>query len=297
MNIFPKIRGSAGPHLPTGGIALGRVGLVAAACLMAIASRASYGAEGLNRTGNRGISASVQLGVGSFQDIQLPIDPWTGSRPDGSSNVAEEVEHYGLPLRFELAKNFQQGQWSLASTISYLRIDSLLRPINASESSYSQTQLGIFPSYRFATGSFDDQVSIGGDFRRLAFMNISTGHLIDAVLPVVSWDVNKGELWDIRALIAKSLWTAFRYDNGIGFGHDQLAGSSASVMEISLATRRRIARNVWLHLGIAREDTAIDIKDVERYDHFNLTVGAAGDTSRHFRLQTETLTIGFDENF
>jgi hypothetical protein len=257
----------------------------------------TYAATTSNAEENYGVAASVQVGAGVYQDIQLPSDQWTNVRADGSAPTVEQVNHYGLPVRLELGKIFTQGQWVFATALSYLRIDALIEPQGSSESSYSQAQAGLFSRYRFTTGNFLQEGSFGGEFRRIAFMNISTGHLVDAMLPTGSWTVSSGDRWSLQAQGAKSVLGIVRYDTGKGVQHGEIKGSSASVAEVSMAIRRRISKDVWLNLGVMEEDTIVDIQDINRYDQFNLTVARRDDTSRHYELNTQTVTIGFDKNF
>ncbi len=244
-----------------------------------------------------GVVISMRTGAGVFQDVQMPINERTGMRADGRPAGLEQTDHYGIPLKFSVGKDMRRENWTLGLNFSHLRIDTLIKQPEASQSSYTQTQISILPGYKFTLAGVNQQLAAGTIIRRSSYLNISTGHLVDAILPAIAWSVQASQRWAIEVLAARSILSITRYDDGATFSPEGIPGSQSTVKDFSLNLQRAIGPNVWMHLGFMQETSTLAIDNIKSYERFNLDILSFGAPERNYRLSTRSMTVGFDKLF
>jgi hypothetical protein len=277
-----------------------RVICLALAGVSAVARAQDFDYESILKAEPRstGVYFTVGTGVGVFQDIQVPMNPRTGVRANGSTDKAEHLTHIGIPIAFSL------GQERNVGTVWYLRpweiMASKMGASNGASGTNNATysRLGLRSALRRSWYLGAWQLDTGGnvELRRSAFGNAAEAHYINAALVGSQLRLGRGGYsLEIGGEIAPT--ASFGYSPVGFFGGSQFPGSIAKLMGYSATNSLMVDRNVWIDLGFASEIATVTIPDVSYYQGYGLSARNLDSSSRSYKLTTQTVRLGLRRLF
>lgn len=242
------------------------------------------------------VSVNAGIGVGQFQDIQIPINIQAGQRGDGKVASEENAEHLGLPLNVIVGYGQDHVNWKADVALDATVMRATTGPAATQSSSYSRYEL--HSDYRRRFTSFGRMLSAGPrlGLRRSSFANVSSAHFVDAL--VVGGGIgglSQEFIWDVR--LATAAAARFGYTEKGVFGGKAFEKSKTSFYEISAVTGFHLDKNVWLDLSMTREMIRTSIDDIREYNGFGLSVTPSATASRSYDLATTTLQMGVRKEF
>jgi len=248
------------------------------------------------------LSAEAASGVGSFQDIQVPFDRDAGFRIDGTASSEENVDHVGIPLSAGLIAEWRGhssslGRLDFGLDLHMTRMESTTGTPDTRSASYSRVDLGGFTRSTFTVADQDLFALVGTGIRRSAFMNVSTGHYIDAAMLHGSVGIKNEGAAEIELAAGISPFARFGYDEGKGFATSTMKNSTARIAEISARLSLIVFAKTWLDTGIEHERSTITLSDIGAYESFGLSAAGITRRDRAWTMQTTIAKIGLRREF
>jgi hypothetical protein len=242
------------------------------------------------------VSVNAGVGLGQFQDIQVPVNIDAGQRGDGTAALEENADHIGVPINFVMGYGQDRVNWLANVAFDATSMRATTGPAATQSSSYSRYELR--GDYRRRFVSFGRTLAIGPrlGLRRTSFQNVSSAHFVDAAMigGAIAGETHDFA-WDLRLATAAAARFGFT-DEGI-FGGKPFDKSKTAVYEIAAMTSSRLDASTWLEVGVLREMIRATIDDVGEYNGFGLSVTPAAAPSRAYDLATTTLQIGIRKSF
>ncbi|MBM4251345.1 MAG: hypothetical protein FJ146_05200 [Deltaproteobacteria bacterium] len=241
---------------------------------------------------------TVSSGVGLFQDIQVPMNPRTGVRANGSTDKAENQTHLGIPIGLAIGQERALGAhwhvrpWEITGT----KMGASNGAPGTNNATY--TRLGLSSGLRRTWTAGAWQLDLGGhvELRRSAFGNAAESHFINATLLGSQLRLGSGNYsLEVGGEVAPK--ATFGYSPGGFFGGSPFPGSTAKLMGYSIVNALLIDRNVWIDLGLSTEMATVVIPDVSYYEGYGLAARNLDSSSRRYQLTTQTVRLGLRRLF
>ena len=243
-----------------------------------------------------GVEGRAGSGIGTFQDIQVPLNEQVGVRADGHNVSEEGATHVGIPVWVGLSATRRSGALSYQLGLDALRLSASSGPTDTQSATY--TRFDATASVRYAFNVLGLRAALGGGagVRRSVFSNVSNGHYFQA--PVVSGNASLGGR-DLSVTLsgAYAPTAAFGYYDGSMFSGDAFKKRKTSLSEVALSSSYLIREDVFLDFGLSREAAQVTIEDVAEYDAFGLQVSPTAEVSRSISVATTIARIGFHKSF
>lgn len=249
---------------------------------------------------NRGNSKApyYTLGLSSgailFKDIQFPAYN-EDMRADGSCNLPEKDEkHFSLPviLNFSILgskKNRFKIRYHMDFEIMYA--SALSGSKESLESSYSR--LGLM--FGFRKSIFSKRLEFGGylQIRRAAYMNVSSGHMVESVSPRYLVKIKVNRKLKVEAFFSHSIESRFGLSRSVFSSNRQLKNSSSSGMDMGFHARYLMGDKTYLLLGVERDRADISIDALGDYEKLGFRVAEdLKNSSREIELSTDIFRVG-----
>lgn len=245
-----------------------------------------------------GVFVTVGSGVGSFQDIQVPMNRRTGVRADGTTDAAENLTHMGLPIYGSLGFDTNaSGSWRWrVFELTGMKMGAATGAAGTADASYSRLDLSSAVVRTEGFGNYK-LVSTGQiELRRTGFNNTSESHFINAALVAGRMRLSRSKYsWEIRGEYAPIAHFGFS-PRGF-FGGSFFPGSTAKLAGGGTAALIPLQPGVWLEMGADTEIAKVSIADVSEYRGYGLAARNLDSSSRSYKLVTNTLHLGFRKEF
>jgi hypothetical protein len=267
--------------------------------LKIILSRLALASFALHSYDASAVTVRGGMGVGSFQDIQVPYHEQYEVRGDGTAAQEENVDHAGLLLEAGIGKQTGSGSWIWQIfDFDALQIKSSGGPAATQASSYSRLNLQSGLSYRFAVTDLIGATGLTAGVRRSSFNNVSSAHYIESVLIGLKGGLT-GHSHALQGSFAVAPMARFGYSEDGMFGGRRFEKSKASLYEATLQYSYLLQQDVWLDLGAAQESAHVEIEDVNEYNAlgYGLSVRDTARPNRVYDLSTVAIRLGFRKAF
>jgi hypothetical protein len=230
-------------------------------------------------------------GVGSFKDIQLPINRFDEVRVDGTRIGQENTDHLGFAFGGGVAAHYLGAGFGIIP----LQIDMWRMLAQSGEpetlgSAYNRVQVGSESYVRFGTANSGGTLGVNVALRRSTFSNMSSSHFVMSV-PIgvrAAWD---GRLGSLSAAVQHSPHSELGYSESLLFGGQAIGGSSVSLTSLKTKGEWRLTRDAWFVVGAYYETIKAEIRDLKSYEKFGFDVEDPR-PSRTYDLTTSMVTIG-----
>lgn len=243
-----------------------------------------------------GVEGRAGAGIGTFQDIQVPVSELSGLRADGHSVAQEGATHVGIPVYAGLAVTRHNGAVDYQLGLDALRMSATSGPADTRSATYARFDLGAGATYHFTVAGLSAAIGGGAGIRRSVFSNGSNGHYFQAPLLSAQGAVGT-RAFNVSLGGSLSPTAAFGYYNGSMFSGDSFKNSKTSLSEIALGSSYLIREDVFLDFGISQETAQVAIADVSEYDGFGLQVSPTSEVSRAINVATTVARLGFRKEF
>ena len=243
------------------------------------------------------VSTTLTLGIGSFQDVQVPMDSDSGWRVDGTSAPGSGETHVGVPVTAAFGLTVNRALSRITFGLDLTRMESATGTTEARAASWSRIDLSTGWTRNFVFLDQDVDAGVRAGLRRSSWMNVSTGHFMDALLTRAF--VGIGTLSDARIefFAAAAPVARFGYNKGEAFAGGALTGATARTFEGGASLSMRVFAATWLEGSVETDRTNIQIKDLTAYNAFGLNVAEWDNDSKSFALQTTMLRVGLRRAF
>jgi hypothetical protein len=238
-------------------------------------------------------------GIGSFQDIQVPVNEAANQRGDGTVIEDENQTHTGFPLLAGIGLDWQAEngvRWELVG-LDGLQMRASTGPSATQSSSYSRVELASRLAYAFPlNATLKMEVGGGAGLRRSAWTNVSSGHYLNAALLEGRLGV-QGATAGVELYGGAAPAAHFGYSNATLLGGSDFKKSTASLAEAGARLALPLRPNVWLETALEREEAKVTVADVSEYNNYGLSVYNPDQPSRAYDLVTTVAKIGFRKAF
>ena len=243
-----------------------------------------------------GFEASGASGLGSFRDIQIPINRYFDMRADGRRIGAENEAHMGLVLGGQVGPIWQLRNIKLRPfSVSLVRMTAISGPSETLNSSYNRLTLDSKMEWVVSLGRPSLTIEFGAGFRRSEFSNTSSGHYV-ASIPV-GFGLGFGfPHWLIKGFGHYGLQNQVGYSESLFFGGGALKGATADLTDFGIMGEVRLTSAAWLELGIEQESARIQIPNVKTYEEFGFEIEDPK-RKRDYNMTTSSLTVGVRKTF
>ena len=245
-----------------------------------------------------GVFLSVGSGIGSFQDIQVPMNQRTGVRADGTTDTAENLTHMGVPIYGSLgfdAPTDSSWRWRLFE-LSGIKMGAATGAPGTSDATYSRIDLSSSVVRTMGVGHYKLASTAQIAIRRTGFNNTSESHFINAGLVAGRMRLSRSNYsWEVRGEYAPIAHFGFS-PRGF-FGGSFFPGSSAQLAGGGTTVLLPLQRGVWLEMGADTEIAKVSIADVSEYRGYGLAARNLDNSGRSYKLVTNTLHLGFRKEF
>jgi hypothetical protein len=245
-----------------------------------------------------GVFVTVGSGVGSFQDIQVPMNRRTGVRADGTTDAAENLTHMGLPIYGSLGFETNAGgswRWRVFE-LTGIKMGAANGAAGTADATYSRLDLSSAMVRTAGFGHYKLTSTGQIELRRTGFNNTSESHFINAALVAGRMRLSRSNYsWEIRGEYAPIAHFGFS-PRGF-FGGRFFPGSSAELGGGGTTALVPLQRGVWLEMGADTEIARVSIADVSEYRGYGLAARNLDNSSRSYKLVTNTLHLGFRKEF
>ncbi len=228
------------------------------------------------------------MGVGSYQDIQVPENKVANTRGDGTPLGEENQQHSGIPLSMGISLTYNLTP---ALSVSPLSASGLWISGPAGSSggtSYSRLDLGTHSFYR---ASENLGLGFGLLGRQTVFNNLSSSHFIRSFLPQAKLTSFVGN-YTASLVYAKSAYSALGYTQDHTWNGQFFKKSETHVTFLDFAVSMLLSEEAALSLAATQEQIQTTIPDVNEYNSFGLSVLDPSHPSRYYELRTTTFTVG-----
>jgi len=248
------------------------------------------------------LSAEAASGFGRFQDIQVPFDRDAGFRIDGTASSEENIDHLGIPLSAGILGEWRGhetpvGRLDFGLNLQMTRMESTTGTPDTRAASYSRVDLGGFARSTFNVADQDLFARLGTGLRRSAFMNVSTGHFIDAAMLYGSVGIKNQGTAEIELSAGISPFARFGYDEGKGFATEAMKNSTARIVELGTRVSLIVFQRTWLDTAVEHEQSTITLADIGAYESFGLSAEGIAKRQRTWTMQTTIAKIGLRREF
>lgn len=224
------------------------------------------------------LGVEVGSGVGSFKDLQVPINHKADTRADGRPIGEENVSHLGFPLFLSLdwhLKPSQTSSWHwIPVGLDIARMSAMTGGDETLSASYGRLSLGT-SVYYFAplNGNGSAIAILGGKMegRRSSFGNVSTAHYIQSTVFAGSL----GMAWrrfKILGTAGVAPSAEFGYSDDLIMGGHKISSSSAELNEYGIDMSWALTDQVSFNFGYSVENIHATIGDIREYGQFSLGV-------------------------
>ena len=240
------------------------------------------------------LGIEISSGLSSFPDVQVPIDYADYSAPvraDGTKAGTENATHRGFPLSVAARYTaIQAKSWMLHTFATFTTVPAAMGPPDTLNASYLTIAAGIGPSVALFASRFE--LGLLASVHRTAYMNVSTGHALDALLfePRLSWRPSQRLVFS--GFMATSALSRFSYLNGQGFLGQSLANATADLDILGVSTRYALTSVADLILGIETERAAVTVPNVIAYRNTGLRLTFPRQESLNLTLETQVIKLG-----
>jgi hypothetical protein len=242
------------------------------------------------------VVASLESGIGAYQDIQLPAGSLRGFRADGRRIGIENVNHVGVPVRGGFQIEYGTYLRNIFADFNLMRMTSLVSPREVSDSQYDRTEAnfgGKWGARLFGVSSVSVSAIMG--YRKTEFQNISNGHYVESVLPRLGIGLNPNARWNLDLRGGMGIQPRFGYDNGVEAG--LLKSSIARLAHVDSSIKYRITSSAAIALGVEYEAADIRLQDTEDYAQLGLTIAPEISNFRNYQLKTTIAMIKLEKRF
>lgn len=243
------------------------------------------------------IEFSAATGYGVFQDIQVPANPYEDKRIDGRTAGLENADHTGVPLAASLGLRFGElpdNTW--ATDLSYLIMQASTGPVETQSATYRRIEVASELRTTLGQGRWRPSLVAQGALRRSEFANVSTGHMVDAMIlrgGVGLWS----RTHQAEAFAGASPLATLAYDDGKSWTGKRFDNAEAQLTEVGVRYAYHITERVALDANLAQEQVQIKIRNLDDYRAFGLYVAPETKGSRSYIQSTSVLRLGFSKNF
>lgn len=225
---------------------------------------------------NTGLGFSV--GLGQYPILAMPLAENSNMRVDGST-IAEDVRiNRGSVFSLNLKWENPDATYPMMINGSWSRIASAPGSGLTTPSSYARLNLELGTRFETADGAYSFIPSL--ETRRSMYQNVDSGHYVDSILLKASIVDTLSNSWQMRVGYGIAPWTRFGLmQSGAANGSGGLAGSSASLREVSVALTYKASLQTDLICSLADEQIKIEMDGSDSYLAYGLPV-ATGSESR-----------------
>ncbi len=238
-------------------------------------------------------------GIGSFQDIQVPVNEDYALRGDGTAAAEENLNHSGFLIQAGIGYLVKRGDWSInALDFDAFQVKTSGGPAATQSSSYTRLNLQTVVKYHFLLGELNGYAGLKAGVRRSSFDNVSSAHYIDSAL-VGGLVGLAGEFHSLELAAATAPIAKVGYSEDGMFGGKTFKRSAASLGEFSVVYSYALRENVWLDLGFEDEIAHVQIDDVNEYNDLGYGLNVVDTTrpNRTYNLTTTAARIGVRKQF
>lgn len=246
----------------------------------------------------RALQIRIGSGVGTFQDVQLPLgDAESNLRSDGRVVDAENGTHMGFPFFAGLGYLWKSGQLKVrVLDFEALYMRATTGPAATQSASYSRLSLGTRLGYSLGIFNGRAEAILGGGLRRSSYNNVSSGHFVEGAL--VEGGVGYGsQAFRLSLLGGLTPVARFGYSDAPVLGGHTFNKSRATLSNVQLTCDFPLTRRAFLETGVEREVVHATIEDVTEYEGFGLTVSPLATPTRAYNLVTTMVRLGIRKNF
>lgn len=243
-------------------------------------------------------SFTASSGIGIFQDVQVPANPFFELRADGSAIGRENKNHVGVPLSIGLGLGWGR---LLQMDGTFLHMASIAGPRETSSSSYQRvdTRMSHFENVGIGRG-WAINGGLGLGWRRISYGNVSTAHIIEGSTLCASVDIRQGRQLGLELAGVKGLRSTARYDGGADQNRGEFDNPRVDVTEYSAGLGYRFNRVSSLNLSYSVEAVSFDVDSVYEYNRFGLYVDSFNRSESEqrvqYRLRTQIVKLSFIRN-
>lgn len=224
------------------------------------------------------------IGLGFFDDLQVPQSQYATYRADGTSVTADTSRHVGAAVGFGLQLQYRD----FFSELTLTHMASLLGELETTSSTFLSYSLRSGYEYQI------QNVSLGLSLEALRthLNNISTGHILEAMLATVHMKVQKGK-WTVATRLAKDLDSRFGYAQG-GRYLQKLERTQMSMRKVAFELSHSLSLNKSISVFFEDETAEVHIPQLEVYNDLGLWLPIHDDIKSHSRtllLSTQMLGV------
>ena len=277
---------------------LGIVLLCLGASLGALAEEDGLSPAKRVERGANAVVLNVGTGVGTFQDIQVPMNTFTGARGNGVTDTAENLTHVGIPIYFSLGRDLtRSSEWRFRIVeLDIMRMGASNGAPGTLSSGYSRLGLSSDLERNFTLQSVKLSAGAQVELRRSSFTNTAEAHFVDAAVLGTKLKLMKNSYaLDLNVELAPV--ARFGYSSGGYLGGDYFAQSSARLGGGGVNFLLPIDQSVWLDFGVSTEIASVKIKDISQYRDFGLLADKRDHSPRTYTLTTNVAHLGFRKEF
>lgn len=242
-------------------------------------------------------STDISIGLGSFQDIQLPLNPLSGQRGNGTSEKEENQVHSGFPIvgSLTMENNFSILNFETELSFVHMSINKQSQPV--STASYGRYEAEQLVGLKFFNSQFSGSLLGGISTRRSLFSNISTGHSFDSQLAKGQLKFDYYRYFNVKLIASKSLNSKFNYNQGSFFNQKEIQGSNSEIQEFEVKVGVPLNKKVSLFANFSQERVHAVIPDIGSYGEFGIDILTFATESREYNLTTNIYSFGLKKYF
>ena len=267
----------------------------AAATFMGTAAHADGEA---NITSNK-FEMEIGTGYASFPDLQVPLyNPRQSLRADGAVAPNATAQHQGVAMQvYGGGSHRWNSNFYSRLGLGLVHGSGLIGEPSTGGATY--LRYGLIGETELSDGravGYHPLVSLGVDWSRGKYINVSELHYADTVVPFGRIGVRNGRL-TLRGSIGASTSSAFGYEGGKRDSAQRLPGSSSYLVRYGADGNYVFNRSTSLTVGLEVETLDVTIRDVQRYQEFGLVPYPELHHEQHYVLTTNMVLFGLNRMF
>jgi hypothetical protein len=225
-------------------------------------------------------SVSLASGLGQFSDLQVPYSEESlffgledANRADGLIVSKTSQNHQSIPIDLRVQRIFHSNSEHQFSTeLHLLHMVSSRGEADASSASYFHSGLnGRYHNNAWQKISGSPRPLIDLGIHRSRYLNVSSGHFIDTVIPRLGLSLeSKNEQFYGHFLIGRSLYSQLKYYPGRIGSATALKDTEAITSQIELNGAYKLTDATFIEFTYQSESSKISYSSTNGYERFGL---------------------------